>query len=84
MAEPIDINKNKKDAERTQDLKDALYIIYVRLVDSQNKLNMRIEDLAKDCADLTIELDHVIATLYEKYPELQPELPDDEEDLNEE
>lgn len=79
MAEgPIDINGPRKSAEKNDALKEALQTIFLRVTDAQNKMNMRVEDLVKDVTDLTLEINDIIANLYKKYPELEPDMEEEE------
>lgn len=76
--QPIDIHKNKKDLERTEELKEALHAIYSEVIDHQNKTHMRVEDLVKDACDHQERITTLIASIYETYPELSPDLEEEE------
>lgn len=78
MADPIDINGKKKDVERTEELKITLHTLFVEAIELQNRINMRAEDLVKDAADHASRINEMIAELYTKYPELQPDLEEEE------
>lgn len=73
---PIDINKNKKEAEKTQDLQVSLFHIFQVVMEKQLTLETRIEDLRRDQTDLVMKIEETIKFLVDKYPELELELED--------
>lgn len=70
---PVDISGPRKSVEKNADLKTALQNLFILVSDAHTKLHMRMEDLVKDSADLSAEVNEVIASIYSKYPELEPE-----------
>lgn len=78
---PIDINKNTKSAEKNEAIKEALQLMFSRVSDHQVKIHMRVEDLLKDVHDLNTEVNDLIANLYERFPELEPDFEEEEEEI---
>lgn len=77
---PIDINSKRKEQQRVEDLKEYLQQMLNHIIDMQNKLAVRAEDLKKDGEYLTATIMTLLEEINEKYPELIP----NEEDLENE
>lgn len=77
--QPIDINKNKKDMERLEAAKEAIHNLYTKTYNAQMKLTMRVEDLMLDSQTLMAQILLDLEELYEQFPELAPDLEDNED-----